>query len=698
MHLYIITSCFYYLQAENHLKACDIMKNVIEALRNLKNKIVKKEPDKPGNPAQSDVKTILALTPDDDFGKNNDPYYAEYERFLNAAFKNKSIRNIAISGGYGIGKSSIIRSFEKNNKKRFLYISLIDTLKKSDNDRLEITLLRQILAVCKKSFLPKTRFHIVPEDLYHFKSKVILGAVYTFLCVCMIFSKSISDAMHFFSIHFGGRGSHLLFLCFLISTIYLLIRLVYTVLKYFKLKQINLKISKEALETESSVSDATESVLDEYRFDLIYVLEKLSKEYQAVVFEDIDRLEAEKCLPLFDQLREINISLNARNRVNSNQKEEETTFRFLYVINDKITAQINQTKFFDYVLSVVPTLGDHDAIQKFYSIVVDAQKIGLTKEEKIMMEQAVGVSVRLKDYRTLRQIRNDYAVFFDVLKASGVKTDHCKGNLLAFVMYKVLCPYDYYLIREGKSRVFPEFISGGMLHDADNNEDFKTVECFKGLLTYDVCIKFMGYSRLALLEYCENHIISGLPERRRDYIARDDDFIWGEVLLSYENISSYINDIEVEFVMYLIRSFDKISSEQAKTFISALPMVDRAIEKSALDEIKPFLSKNKDKVTIYVFAALAFLKILDKNIVRENHLFDWFLDAPGENNEDLKQRTKNLEDKILSMFPDGNEEKFRCFISGINDEKHALFHKACVERKEDKKEGFHFYLVNRGDG
>ena len=361
------------------------MRDVKEVLSHLRNKTIKKEPD---NPDTSDVDTILALTPDDDLGEKKDPYYAEYERFLKAAFENESIRNIAISGGYGIGKSSIIRSFEKTSEKRFLYISLIDTLKTSDNDRLEITLLRQILAVCKKSFLPKTRFHIVPEDLYHFNSKVILGAVYAFLCVCMIFSKSLSDAMHFFSIHFGGRGSHLLFLSFLLSTIYLLIRLIYTVLKFFKLKQINLKISKEALETEGSVSDSPESVLDEYRFDLIYVLEKLSKKYQAVVFEDIDRLEAEKCLSLFDQLREINISLNARNRVNSNQKEEENTFRFLYVINDKITAQINQTKFFDYILSVVPTLGDHDAIQKFYSIVVDDQKIALSDEEKIMMKQA----------------------------------------------------------------------------------------------------------------------------------------------------------------------------------------------------------------------------------------------------------------------------------------------------------------------
>ena len=671
------------------------MRDVKEVLRHLKNKIEKKERDKSDNPDPSDVKTILALTPDDDLGEKKDPYYAEYERFLNAAFENASIRNIAISGGYGIGKSSIIRSFEKTREKRFLYISLIDTLKTSDNDRLEITLLRQILAVCKKSFLPKTRFHIVPEDLYHFNSKVILGAVYAFLCVCMIFSKSLSDAMHFFSIHFGGRGSHLLFLSFLLSTIYLLIRLIYTVLKFFKLKQINLKISKEALETEGSVSDSPESVLDEYRFDLIYVLEKLSKEYQAVVFEDIDRLEAEKCLSLFDQLREINISLNARNRVNSHQKKEKKdTFRFLYVINDEITAQINQTKFFDYILSVVPTLGDHDAIQTFYRIVVDDivvdnyvaddQNSALSKEEKKMLEQAVDVSIRLKDYRTLRQIRNDYAVFFNVLTASGVKTDHCKGNLLAFVIYKVLCPYDYYLIREGKSRVFPEFIPDWMLHDADNNEEFKTVECLKDLLDYDVCKNFMGSSRSVLLAHCEHHILTDSSERIRDYIATDNDFIFGELLLSHDasTIPFLISGIEIDYVLYFIRNFQKINSDNEAKIIEALPRLDKGVmEKGILAEIKRLLSQSEDKVRIYVFTALAILKLGYRSSEDDaEKLFDWFCEGDAENgilNERLRLLEENVEHELC------NDEDLKFFVENLSYDSLSDIH--FISAKQTKK-------------
>lgn len=49
----------------------------------------------------------------------------EYNKALNEALENNNVKNIAISGSYGAGKSSIIRTFEKNNPKyKILDISL----------------------------------------------------------------------------------------------------------------------------------------------------------------------------------------------------------------------------------------------------------------------------------------------------------------------------------------------------------------------------------------------------------------------------------------------------------------------------------------------------------------------------------------------------------------------------------------------
>ena len=52
-----------------------------------------------------------------------------YEDYLNAAFDNPRINNIVVTGDFGVGKSSLIRSFEKNRCKEnngFLYVSLGD--------------------------------------------------------------------------------------------------------------------------------------------------------------------------------------------------------------------------------------------------------------------------------------------------------------------------------------------------------------------------------------------------------------------------------------------------------------------------------------------------------------------------------------------------------------------------------------------
>jgi len=59
------------------------------------------------------------LTPID----NADPD-GTYAKALSFALRNTRIKNIALSGPYGSGKSSIIRTYEKNSNYKFLNISL----------------------------------------------------------------------------------------------------------------------------------------------------------------------------------------------------------------------------------------------------------------------------------------------------------------------------------------------------------------------------------------------------------------------------------------------------------------------------------------------------------------------------------------------------------------------------------------------
>ena len=49
-----------------------------------------------------------------------------YAEALDFAFTENDLRNIAISGGYGVGKTSVIQSYQRCREKNFIYILLLN--------------------------------------------------------------------------------------------------------------------------------------------------------------------------------------------------------------------------------------------------------------------------------------------------------------------------------------------------------------------------------------------------------------------------------------------------------------------------------------------------------------------------------------------------------------------------------------------
>ena len=75
---------------------------------------------------------IIALSPNDRLSEeSSDSFheFEEYRRILRSALSNDRIKNIAVTGNHGVGKSSIIRSYERIDSERgegYLYVSLMD--------------------------------------------------------------------------------------------------------------------------------------------------------------------------------------------------------------------------------------------------------------------------------------------------------------------------------------------------------------------------------------------------------------------------------------------------------------------------------------------------------------------------------------------------------------------------------------------
>lgn len=85
-----------------------------------------------------------------------------YVDHLNAALTTDNVCNIALTGRYGAGKSSVLQEFARHNRKRVLFLSLStlgpDADDESRTNQIEKELVKQLLHREKPSRLPQSRY------------------------------------------------------------------------------------------------------------------------------------------------------------------------------------------------------------------------------------------------------------------------------------------------------------------------------------------------------------------------------------------------------------------------------------------------------------------------------------------------------------------------------------------------------------
>lgn len=109
----------------------------------------------------------------------NDADISVYEEAIDFIFENEDITNVAISGAYSAGKSSVIESYKKKHKNlKFLHISLAhfesqDENKKEDKVKesvLEGKILNQLIHQIPVEEIPQTNFRVKKDtgkkDIY----------------------------------------------------------------------------------------------------------------------------------------------------------------------------------------------------------------------------------------------------------------------------------------------------------------------------------------------------------------------------------------------------------------------------------------------------------------------------------------------------------------------------------------------------
>lgn len=376
---------------------------------------------------------LHSLAPTDDAEK-----VESYLKTLSWALLNsKSIKNIAIAGPYGAGKSSIIDTYIKKNKftHKYLKISLAtfqdlkedkDTTKTKDElERLiELSLLQQFFYHEKDSEIPDSKFQKTKKKnkltLFIYVLLIILFCIsFAFVFQNNIVSDFISKYMPFFDEISSLLERNEIFktiasmyiLLFVSACIYRLVKLAVSIsaLK-FSVPHAEIEIGKEI----------SKSALNTYLDEILYFFS--ASKYEVVFIEDLDRFDQSD---IFVKLRELNQLIN-----NSRKVKQDVVF--VYAIKDDMFMNKERTKFFDFIIPVIPVINNSNSKDKLQTVLKSSL---YTISEDLISD----ISIFIDDMRLLYNIVNEFYLYEQILG----KSELSKDNLLAIITYKNLFPKDF---------------------------------------------------------------------------------------------------------------------------------------------------------------------------------------------------------------------------------------------------------------
>lgn len=381
-----------------------------------------------------------------------------YNNALQTAMKEPGVFNIAVSGPYGSGKSSIIKTFEKaytTKHKRFLYVSLAsfnsfqnDSEKDSINDcttknqnetlkeqLIELGILQQIFYHVKPSKIPDSRFNRI-QSIGSWRLALIVSMfAMWFLSVLISFQVKFNSDSAFSELVKLGDKPIVLWSSFVIS----LIGACYLVGKSIrfsngiKFDKMNLKSGEIELSCPKE-----ESILNKYIDEIIYYFE-VNKKYCAVVIEDLDRFRDHQ---IFTKLREINVLIN-RSKVIRDQGRKVV---FVYALCDNLFRNKDRTKFFDIIIPVIPIINTSNS-----SDVLNTRLKEIECLDEIQKELIYDIQLYVDDMRLLLNITNEYIIYKDKI---GKAKDLNMTKLFAMVVFKNFYPDEFVLLHIGHGIVY----------------------------------------------------------------------------------------------------------------------------------------------------------------------------------------------------------------------------------------------------
>lgn len=433
--------------------------------------------------------------------KNDITYENENIKMFISALSNRNNKNIAITGKYGAGKSSIIKSFFKSKFNRWkfkpLYISLgmfeinenIEDVDKF-SQQIEKSIIQQIIYSEKVVNLPDSNINRTTKlRMKHINS--ILGFMASLL-IFFVLKANDFNLKNTFEYIKNGIDNLLLYInpnnykelwniikiisfsdilayfIFVLMFVFI-IMVIADIFRKFKIKSIKIGTNDTAIEL--SKKDG-ESLINKYLDELVYFFSKTN--YKTVIIEDLDRFLVDKCakvdccettkenkdssidynlverynqkiLIIFQKLKELNEILN-------NSKEIKQDIKFVYAVKDDIFKKsIERTKFFDFIIPVIPILGTYNSYAQLEEKINDLENnLKIKRKDRLNKDLIKDLSEYIDDYRLMTSILNEYTFYIKNIERDNLD----KNNLFAMIALKNIKPNEYDSLMENNGNIF----------------------------------------------------------------------------------------------------------------------------------------------------------------------------------------------------------------------------------------------------
>ena len=380
-----------------------------------------------------------------------------YKNAIDFVFANNDLKNIAISGQYSAGKSSLVESYKKSHSNiKFVHISLAhfrsieeaetnEPGKDINETALEGKVLNQLIHQINADDIPQTHFKVKKKIK---TNSIVVNTIFTVLFIAMILHITLFNKWgKFVSLLSDGNLKTLLtlstkydtllisgFICTILSCVF-----IYKLIKTQKNRNVLKKINLQGNEIEI-FEESNESYFDRYLNEVLYLFENVDAD--AIVFEDMDRFNSNN---IFERLHEVNRLVNIQRDIAGHKK---STLRFIYLLRDDIFISKDRTKFFDYIIPVIPVVDSSNSYDQFISHFDGGGILKLFNERFLQ-----GMSLYIDDMRILKNIYNEFQIYYNKLNTTELDCN----KMLAIIAYKNIIPRDFSELQLNQGMVYSIF-------------------------------------------------------------------------------------------------------------------------------------------------------------------------------------------------------------------------------------------------